>query len=129
MSSVEVSFPGGVRVDATFRGLSVQTDQPEPLGTNTAMSPFDLFMASLATCAGFYALRFCQQRDLSTEGLGISLTPVRKEGEKRISLMTIDVRLPEGFPEKYHEAILRSVDQCAVKKMLHEPPDFDVKIV
>lgn len=129
MSSVEVSFPGGVRVDATFRGLSVQTDQPEPLGTNTAMSPFDLFMASLATCAGFYALRFCQQRDLSTEGLGISLTPVRKEGEKRISLMRIDVRLPKGFPEKYNEAILRAVDQCAVKKMLHEPPDFDVQVV
>jgi len=129
MSSVEVSFPGGVRVDATFRGLTVQTDQPEPLGTNTAMSPYDLFMASLATCAGFYALRFCQQRDLSTEGLGISLTPVRKEGEKKIGLMKLDVRLPEGFPEKYHEAILRAVDQCAVKKALHEPPDFEVKIV
>lgn len=128
MSSVEVSFPGGVRVDATFRGLTVRTDQPEPLGTNTAMSPFDLFMASLATCAGFYALRFCQQRDIPTDGLGISLTPIRKEGEKRISTMQIDVKLPEGFPDKYHEAILRSVDQCAVKKALHEPPDFDVRV-
>lgn len=129
MSSVEVSFPGGVRVDATYRGLTVQTDQPEPLGTNTAMSPFDLFLASLATCAGFYALRFCQQREIPADGLGITLTPHRNEGEKRVSTISIDVRLPAGFPEKYQEAILRSVDQCAVKKALHEPPEFEVRAV
>src|SRR5690349_20277187 len=50
MSTFEVSFPGGVRVDATYRGHVVHTDQPSPLGTNTAMSPFDLFLASIATC-------------------------------------------------------------------------------
>jgi ribosomal protein S12 methylthiotransferase accessory factor len=53
MSTFEVSFPGGVRVDASYRGNVVHTDQPAPLGENTAVSPFDLFFASIATCMGF----------------------------------------------------------------------------
>ncbi len=125
----EVSFPGGVRVDATFRGNTVHTDQPEPLGANSAMSPFDLFMASIATCAGFYALRFCQERGIATEGLGVTLRPERDATKKRVATIHIDLRLPEGFPEKYREVILRAVDQCAVKKAIAEPPTFDVKVV
>ncbi|HEX2834174.1 MAG TPA: OsmC family protein [Thermoanaerobaculia bacterium] len=129
MNKMEVSFPGGVGVDATFRGQSVHTDQPQPLGEGTAMSPFDLFLASLATCAGFYALRFCQERHIATEGLGVSLLPLRNPETKRLDTIQIDLRLPEGFPEKYRDVILRAVDQCAVKKAIVDPPAFDVKIV
>lgn len=124
----EVSFPGGAGVDATFRGHTIHTDQPEPLGANTAMSPFDLFMASIATCAGFYALRFCQERGIATDGLGVTLTPERDPVKKRVATMHIDVRLPDAFPEKYRDAILRAIDQCAVKKHIVEPPEFDVRV-
>jgi ribosomal protein S12 methylthiotransferase accessory factor len=125
----EVTFPGGGGVDATFRGHTIHTDQPEPLGANTAMSPFDLFMASIATCAGFYALRFCQERDIPTEGLGVTLTPERDPVKKRVATMHIDLRLPPEFPEKYRDAVLRAIDQCAVKKAIVDPPAFDLKIV
>jgi putative redox protein len=129
MNRFEVTFPGGVAVDATYRGHSIHTDQPQPIGTNSAMSPFDLFLASLATCAGYYALRFCQERELPTEGLGVSLIPVRDASKRRVETIHIDLRLPEGFPEKYRDVILRAVDQCAVKKAIVDPPAFDVKIV
>jgi len=124
-----VSFPGGVTVDATYKGHTIRTDQPrEDGGSETAMSPFDLFFASIAACMGFYALRFCQQRDLPTDGLGLRLEPVRDEQEKRVTVVRISLRLPPGFPEKYRAAIERAVDHCAVKKHIIEPPRFELTV-
>ena len=130
MSSVTISFPGGVAVDATYKGQTVRTDQPvQAGGTGAAMSPFDLFLASIATCMGFYALRFCQERSLSTEGLGLTLEPVRDEEAKRVSLIRIELVLPSAFPEKYRPAIERAIDHCAVKKHILEPPRFELQVV
>ena len=129
MTSIAVTFPGGVGVDATLKGHTVHTDQPAPLGMNSASSPFDLFLASIATCAGFYALRFCQERSLSTEGLGVLVDIRRDGGGKRIEEMAIKVHLPPGFPEKYGAAIARAVNHCAVKEAITNPPRFTIETV
>ena len=126
--SYEVTFPGGVAVDVTHRGHTVRTDQPEPYGQDTAMAPFDLFFASIASCAGLYALRFCQKREIPTEGLAVRVENVRDPENKRVTRSKIDVTLPDGFPEKYRDAILRAVDQCAVKKAISEPPEFELAL-
>ena len=117
---IEISFPGGTAVDATMKGQVIHTDQAE-------VAPFDLFLASIATCAGFYALRFCQQRDIDTADLGVTLTPIRND--KRIEELRIDLRLPPQFPEKYREAIVRAADQCAVKKAILDPPKFEIQVI
>jgi len=128
MMSMTISFPGGVAVEATFAGHNVRTDQPAPLGGDTAMAPFDLFLASIATCMGFYALRFCQQRGISTEGLGLTLDPIRDSEGKRLATLKIALQLPSDFPEKYQEAIRRAVEHCAVKRALLEPPAFELTL-
>lgn len=127
---MEVRFPGGVAVEAIHAGMTIRTDQPVAAGgAGSAPSPFDLFLASVATCAGFYALRFCQERGLPTEGLGVSMDWERSPETKLISKIRISVKLPEGFPEKYRSAILRAADQCAVKKHLAAPPEIEVEAV
>ena len=129
MSAMEVRFPGGVAVEAHWKGHSVRTDQPvRDGGADTAMSPFDLFFASVATCMGFYALRFCQERELRTEGLGLTLEPIRDEEARRVTLVRIALQLPAGFPEKYRTAIERAVDHCAVKRHILEPPRFELAV-
>jgi putative redox protein len=120
---IEVRFPGGKKVEAAFGGYCVVTDQPASSGgEGTAPSPFDLFLASIATCAGFYALRFCQERNLDTDGLKVSMETERDASRKKIVKLKIAIDLPERFPERYREAILRSVGQCPVKRHLEEPP-------
>ena len=127
---MEVRFPGGVAVEAIHAGMTIRTDQPVAAGgTGSAPSPFDLFLASIATCAGFYALRFCQERGLPTEGLGVTMDWERSPETKLISKIRVSVKLPEGFPEKYRSAILRATDQCAVKKHLAAPPEIEVEAV
>lgn len=103
---MDIRFPGGLRVDAVHEGFSIRTDQPVA-----------------------QTLRFCQQRNLDTEGLALSITPERDTSGKRVARIRIEIALPSDFPAKYREAILRAVDQCAVKRHLAEPPQFDVVAV
>ena len=127
---MDITVPGGVRVNAQYNGFETATDQPEKNGgENTAPAPFDLFLVSLGTCAGFYALRFCQQRELSVDGMQMSLKTVRNPETKRLDRIEIILHLPHGFPEKYRSAIIRATDQCAVKKVLVDPPEIELVTV
>jgi ribosomal protein S12 methylthiotransferase accessory factor len=125
--SMQISFPGGVAVCAQIGSFNILSDQPVAAGgQGSAPSPYELFLASIGTCAGFFALRFCQQRQLSTEGLSLSLDWQREPDTKRLEKITIQITLPDGFPEKYRAAIIKATDQCAVKKALLDPPEFAV---
>ena len=124
---VTVDFPGGARVDAHFGSFTVHSDQPvDNGGDGSAPTPFELFLASLATCAGIYVLSFCRQRGLPTEGIRlvqrIKLHPTTKLAEK----ISVEVQLPGNFPEKYKSAIIRAAEQCKVKKHFDRPPVIEV---
>lgn len=127
---MKITFPGGVAVDAHFRGFTVHTDQTvENGGQESGPQPFDLFLASLGTCAGFYAVRFCQQRAIDTTGLGVTLITSKEPGSSRLSTIRLEIQLPVGFPEKYRDAIVRAADQCSVKRHIMEPPALEVVAV
>ncbi len=129
MARVQVSFPGGVQVAARIDSHDILTDQPlEDGGDGAAPSPYDLFLSSVATCAGFYALRFCQQRELPTKGLAIALDIDRHPDTRRLETIRMTLSLPTDFPKKYQKAIMRSVDQCSVKKALSDPPAIELSI-
>lgn len=115
-----IDFPGGARVDAHVRGHTVHTDQPASGGGgDSAPSPFELFLASLGTCAGIYVLGFCRQRNLPTEGIRI----VQRVHADKIEL---EIQVPPSFPKQYHKALIRSAELCKVKKTLENPPQFEI---
>ena len=124
---MDIEFPGGVRVDAIHDGYRIRTDQPSSRGGGgTGPSPFDLFLASIGTCAGFYALRFLQERKLETDGLSLTLVPEWDSEKKLVTRIVLDVILPESFPEKYRDALIRAVGQCSVKRHLAHLPEIEV---
>ena len=126
-NAMEITFPGGVAVEAHLDGTTIRTDQPARHGGGgTAPSPFELFLASIGTCAGYNALRFCQERQIPTEGLGVSMAWERSPETTLIARIRITMTLPPGFPDKYRAAILRAADQCAVKKHLVEAPAIEL---
>lgn len=125
---MEVNFAGGLKVNSTYKGFTVETDQPvDEGGTNTAPEPFDLFLSSLGTCAGVYILYFCKERGLNSEGIRLLLGFERDEKAHRVTKITISIMLPDDFPEKYRSTIERVAGMCTVKKHLAQPPDFDIK--
>lgn len=128
-NSIKVEFPGNLRVQATTGDFTIETDQPASSGgDNSAPTPFGLFAASIATCAGYFALKFCRTRELETEGLHLEMFYEWDDQQKKYPEMTIVLTLPDNFPEKYRSAIQKSVDQCVVKKHILEPPEFIIEL-
>ncbi len=127
MEPFEVFFPGGKKVAANYRGFTIVTDQPATAGgEGSAPSPFELFLASLATCAGFFVLSFCQQRNLPTDGIRVVQRQEADPETHLISKVKIEIQLPAGFPEAYRPAVIRAAELCTVKRHLHTPPAIEV---
>jgi len=122
---MKVTFPGGMRVDAEYKGFTIQTDQPVYSGGDgSAPAPFDLFLASIATCAGFYVLAFCQRRGIPKEKASVLMYTEKNPETRMIEKITLELQLPPEFPEKYERAIIRSVDTCAVTAHIEKAPSF-----
>jgi len=127
---MKITFPGGKKVNAEMGGIVIQTDQPvEAGGAGSAPTPYDYFLASLGTCAGIYVLSFCQLRQIATEGLEITQRmefDSDQDGRKILAKIVMDIDLPPGFPEKYRNAIVKAAELCTVKKVLMDPPEFEI---
>jgi putative redox protein len=124
---IRVSFPGEKRVAAQVGRHVIETDQPEELGGHdSAPAPFDLFMASMATCAGIYVLGFLQARKLPTEGLELVQHVDYDAASGLPAKVRLELTLPASMPEKYRAAIVRAAESCKVKKTIAAQPAFEV---
>jgi ribosomal protein S12 methylthiotransferase accessory factor len=129
-SEMIVTLPGGKRVDTQIGRHVIRTDQPASAGgEDSAPTPFDLFLASIGTCAGIFVAGFCQKRELPTEGIRIAQRNHVDPETGALLRVELDVVVPPGFPEKYLEALVRVADQCKVKKTVQAQPVFEVKAV
>jgi len=118
-----IDFPGGARVDAHFGGFVVPTDQPASGGgESSAPTPFATFLSTIGTCAGIYVLGFCRQRGISAEGIRLVQRMQTDPATHLVSEVQVTIELPEGFPDKYADAVVRAAEQCAVKKHFEHPP-------
>ena len=124
---MEITFDGGKVITAHLNGHTIRTDQPvRDGGSNTAPSPYDLFLASIGTCAGIYVKSFCDQRDIPSENITI-IQSIEFDGQTRLPAnIKLDIKLPDDFPEKYKAAVINAAELCAVKKTINNPPKFEI---
>lgn len=119
------TFPGGARVDGRAGPFTISTDQPPDA---TAPTPFMLFLASIGACAAFYVQAFCRQREISVAGIRV-LQHNEAGVNGLVTRITLSIELPPEFPERYRSAVIRSAEQCSVKKHLEHPPDITIEAV
>lgn len=125
---IDITFPGGKKVNAELGRHTVATDQPvEAGGDGSAPAPFEVFLASIGTCAGIYVLGFCQARGISAEGIRLTQHNDWDPVTGRLARVRLDIDLPASFPAKYADAVRRSAELCAVKKTIQNPPEFVVR--
>lgn len=125
-----VDFPGGARVDAHFGEFVVPTDQPpRGGGDGSAPTPFLTFLSTIGTCAGIYVLGFCRQRGISTDGIRLVQRAAANPVTGMVTDVQVTIELPDSFPAKYVDAVVRAADQCAVKKHFEHPPVIRVDSV
>jgi putative redox protein len=123
---IAVTLGDGKKVSADIKGIRVETDQPRGSGgEGTAPSPFDLFLASLAACSGYYVLDFCKARGIPTDGIRVFMRTEVDPAKRMIGKVSVEIQLPSDFPDKYRGPVVRAADLCSVKKHILDPPRFD----
>jgi ribosomal protein S12 methylthiotransferase accessory factor len=127
---LKVSLEGGKRVATRIGNHLIMTDQPAKNGgSDSAPAPYDLFMASIGTCAGFYVQSYCENKGIDSSGIEITLSARRDPATKQINGFVTTIHLPPEVPEKLHTALKRVAEQCAVKKTIMNNPEFVVETV
>ena len=125
--TIDVSFSKGAQITASFNDFSIHYDQSVSSGGEGRYpNPFEHFLASLASCSAYYAKAYCDARNIPINGMELRAVFSRLDEPPTYA---IELKLPEGFPEKEREGIQRAVDKCAVKKMVLNPPHFSLKLV
>ena len=124
---MEITFDGGKVVTAHSHGHIIKTDQSvHSGGQNSAPSPFELFLASIGTCAGIYVKSFCDNRKIPTDNIKIIQNAEYDEETELPVNIKLDIKLPSDFPDKYKAALISVAELCKVKKTMANPPVFEV---
>jgi uncharacterized OsmC-like protein len=114
-------FKSDVRDHSFLSDMSVKDG-----GTDAAPSPADLVVSSLGFCFAMILQRYCISHEYSDQGIEISMTYLLKDDPKRISSITVDIALPEGFPEDRKQAVLNSCKTCVVFNSLSKDVEIDI---
>jgi uncharacterized OsmC-like protein len=121
-----VQYLDGVKFNVAIRGHNVVCDQPvENKGADAGISPPEFLLASLATCAGYYALEYLRARALPTGGLRVHVSAEKLKQPARLGNFRIEVVTPELEP-RHEEGVLRAVKSCLIHNTLLHPPSVEV---
>jgi len=126
---VKVSQIEGVKFAVQARSHAIVCDQPvENKGTDSGMTPPELLLASLASCAAFYAAEYLRTRNLAQSGVAVSVTAEKLLQPARLGNFRIRVDSPVPLSPEQHDAMMRSVHHCLVHNTLLSPPEIEIEI-
>ena len=126
--TIRVEHQGGDRLLIKTRGHEIRSDQPvEDGGEDTAPTPTELFVAGLAGCVAFYAGRFLQRNNLTTDGLAVICRYEWAENPHRVGEIILDVEA-QGLTPQRLEAFVRVIEHCTVHNTLHQPPAVRINV-
>jgi putative redox protein len=124
-----VRYAGGKRFEITARHHGLVSDQPpENDGTDSGMTPPELFLSSVGACAAYYAAEYLRARALPSEELEIRVSAQKGDRPARITSLQIDVIAP-GLNQRHRDGVLRAVDSCLIKNSLLVPPHIETRVL
>lgn len=127
--TVRVDHKGGDLFEIAVRQHVLHVDQPtEDGGSDSAPTPTEMFVASLASCVAFYVRRFLFRHDLPTDGLSVTTQFSMGERPARVGEIRVSIQLPEGIPEDRRAALLAVASHCTIHNTLQQPPDVTVDL-
>jgi uncharacterized OsmC-like protein len=125
---IKIKVLDGAKIEAKIGDYTVISDQSKDSGGGgTAPNPFEYFITSVGLCAAHYLNEFCKQRSIPTDAIGITENVSRNAEGKLV--FTMELKLPNDFPQKYKDALMNSVGACAVKKAIQSQPIFELKMI
>jgi uncharacterized OsmC-like protein len=129
MLEVTVEHLGGVQFEIKARSHSVVCDQPtENGGFDEGMTPPEFMLASLGSCAGFYAADYLKRQKLSAEGTKVRVTAEKARNPARLDDFKIEVEVPGGLSDEHVKGVEEAVHRCLIHNTLLHPPTIALEI-
>jgi len=127
---VTVEHLGSVQFEIRTRNHSIISDQTvNDGGFDEGMTPPELLLASLGSCAGFYAAQYLRKNKLATEGTRVRVTCEKvKDPMARMTNFLIEVDAPVELNEAQRKGVEEAVEHCLVHNTLLHPPKIELKV-
>ncbi|MGA7830030.1 MAG: OsmC family protein [Terracidiphilus sp.] len=130
MMEVKITHIDHVKFAIQARSHSIVCDQPaENGGEDSGMTPPELLLASLGSCAAFYAVQYLKTRHLAESGVEVSVTAENLKSPSRLGNFQIHVACPVSLTEEQTEGLMRSVHHCLIHNTLLSPPEIKIELV
>ncbi len=124
-----ITYLDGVRFEAEARGHRVVCDQPaDNGGADEGMTPPEFMLASLGTCAGFYAVQYLKARALPAQGVGVKVVAAKALQPARLASFRIEVSVPGLEDERHRAGVLRAVKSCLIHNTLLNAPSIEIEL-
>ncbi|HEY7668161.1 MAG TPA: OsmC family protein [Actinomycetota bacterium] len=125
--TIQVRHEGEDRFQIQIRSHRVMVDQPDT--GDAGPTPTELFVASLASCAAFYAERFLVRHGVDPDGLGLSCSyRMAEDRPARVSSIDLSMTLPPGFPPELERRLRAVVERCTVHNSIVAPPTVALEL-
>ncbi|HOQ46264.1 MAG TPA: OsmC family protein [Bryobacteraceae bacterium] len=125
----KIAYLGGVQFEVDARGHKVICDQPSGNGgQNAGMSPPEFLLASLGTCAAYYALQYLRARSLPAEGLEVHVSAGKASDPPRLGAFRVEIRVPGLEDERHREGVLRAAKSCLIHHTLRHAPEIEITL-
>ena len=126
---IKVIQAEGVRFTVEAREHTLVCDQPQGNGgTDRGMTPPELMLASLGTCAGFYAAQYLKARNLADGGVEVRVTAEKLKQPARLGNFGIDVFCPVALTPEQEQGMTNAVHHCLIHNTLLTPPQIEIKL-
>jgi uncharacterized OsmC-like protein len=127
--SMKIRWVEGVQLAVEVRNHHLVVDQPaEEGGQDRGMTPTEMFVASLGTCIGYFALRFCQRHKIQTDGLKISMEWDYAEQPHRVGAIRVHASFPMKLEPALKARLQKVLEGCTVHQSLTHPPKITVNL-
>ena len=126
---VKVSHVDGVRFAIQARSHVVACDQPlESGGEDTGMTPPEFLLASLGSCAAYYAAEYLRTRNLAQTGVEVSVTAEKLLKPARLGNFRVHVVSPVQLTPEHNDGLVRAIERCLVHNTLQSPPEIKIDL-
>ena len=126
---IQVEHLGAVQFEIKARQQSIVSDQPsENGGFDEGMTPPEIFLAALGSCAAFYAAQYLKKKKLATEGTLVRVTAKKAQDPARLDDFLIAVEAPCNLHSEDLDGLEESVHHCLIHNTLLHPPKISIDI-
>lgn len=126
---IKIIHLDGVKFEVQARSHTMVCDQPiDNGGEDAGMTPPELLLASLGTCAAFYAVQYLKTRKLPEDGVEVRVSAEKLKQPGRVGNFQINITCPVELTPEQSEGLMRSVQHCTIHNTLLSPPQIDIEL-